>query len=136
MPSLDERETFIVRNCNHCKYCVSPCGYRISKDGKIRHTFEYLCMLDSPEETRKFVYHELSKLMHEDKYIVQSEELLQILQMDEPGPFTSSPRCVSDMVRCQFYELKDCWKDDKDIVKPLTVFEWPCKEKKEEEQDG
>ena len=136
MPELNEREQLVVYNCNHCKYCAVPWGPRLSKDGKLIHEFRYLCMLDSSEETRKRVQRELSKLMHEDVFTVQSEELRQILQLKESDRyFTDSPRCVSDMCCCQFYELKDHWKDTQEIiVKPLPVF-MLAREEKEEEQD-
>lgn len=135
MPDLNERERLLVRTCRHCKYCAAPWWPVISKDNEVAFKYYYLCMLDSSEEDRKFVEQELSKMMRERGFTVQSESLFKMLQLDKSEPdFRNSPRCVSGMCRCQFYEPTGVFYDAEDVVKPLTVAVL-SKPEKEKEQD-
>ena len=143
MPSLDEREKYLGQTCNHCKHCAVSCGHRLSKDNKITWDYALFCMLDSPEEDRKFVERGVSELLNEDVFTVQSEQLLQLLQLDATNAdYRKSPRWVSYLFGCQFYEPKDCWKDRVDTEKPLRVWMIPKdglipeKEDKEESKDA
>ncbi len=126
MPSLEERDLCVVHTCNHCKYCAIPWAPRISENLLITIDFRYLCMLDSSEEDRKYVERELSKLMHENTFTVNSDRLRQLLRLNESKPdFRDSPRCVTELLRCQFYEVKEHWKDKEGTVQTLPVFTIP-----------
>lgn len=100
MPKLEDRNMIKQNVCPNCKHCYV--GELSDPTG-----FWYFCMLGVSPEDREYVIDEICERGgfiddYGDKSFTL--KLLQIMNVEESGSFTDSPREVGEWSCCQFFE--------------------------------
>lgn len=106
MSKFDERHLMIVDSCDSCKYCIASYLAYTADKPSLGVSHYHFCMVDGvSREERLLAATEVCSLMKEDIPTECSTELIRILKLDETNPdFRRSPRLVSQLNCCEFYE--------------------------------